>query len=169
MINVTWQIWILFFCFIFLGSWRRSTSLITKYSEPEQASGRKLGVSPLSSVLSCTFCLKKSIYKTIIYFCYHFMLSIIFYWGIVDLQCCVNFCCAAKWFSYTYIHSFFSGLFHYGLSQDIEHSSLCCTVEPCCSSILYTIVCICRPQTPNPCCCKWHYFILFMAARSSIL
>ena len=104
MINVTWQIWILFFCFIFLGSWRRSTSLITKYSEPEQASGRKLGVSPLSSVLSCTFCLKKSIYKTIIYFCYHFMLSIIFYWGIVDLQCCVNCYCTAKWFSYTYTH-----------------------------------------------------------------
>ena len=25
-----------------------------------------------------------------------------FYWGIVDLQCCVNFCCMAKWFTYTY-------------------------------------------------------------------
>ena len=24
-----------------------------------------------------------------------------FYWSIVDLQCCVNFCCIAKWFSYT--------------------------------------------------------------------
>ena len=24
-------------------------------------------------------------------------------WRIVDLQCCVNFCCMAKWFSYTYI------------------------------------------------------------------
>ena len=24
----------------------------------------------------------------------------------VDLQCCVNFCCAAKGFSYTYVHSF---------------------------------------------------------------
>ena len=31
-----------------------------------------------------------------------------FYWSIVDLQCCVNFRCTAKWISYTYtsIHSF---------------------------------------------------------------
>ena len=27
-----------------------------------------------------------------------------FYWSTVDLQCCVNFCCIAKWLSYTYIH-----------------------------------------------------------------
>ena len=31
---------------------------------------------------------------------------IFFYWSIVDLQYCVNFCCTAKWFSYTYIYSF---------------------------------------------------------------
>ena len=34
-------------------------------------------------------------------------------------------------------------LFHYGLLQDTEYSSLCYTVGPCCLSILYIIVCIC--------------------------
>ena len=40
--------------------------------------------------------------------------------------------------------------FHYGFSQDTEYVFLCSTVEPGCSSILYVIVCICQPQTPNP-------------------
>ena len=31
-------------------------------------------------------------------------------------------------------------LFHYGLSQDIEYSSLCCTVGPYCLFILYIVV-----------------------------
>ena len=55
--------------------------------------------------------------------------SCISYWSVVELQCCVNFCCI-----------FF--LFQYGLSQDIEYSSLCCTVGPC-LSIPYVIVHIC--------------------------
>ena len=33
--------------------------------------------------------------------------------------------------------------FHYGLSQDIEHCSLCSAVGPCCLSTLYLLVCIC--------------------------
>ena len=49
-----------------------------------------------------------------------------FFWGIVDLQCCINFSCTAKWFCY--IDILFHILFHYGLSQDIEYSSLCYTV-----------------------------------------
>ena len=44
---------------------------------------------------------------------------------------------------------FFYILFHYGLSQDIEYSSLCYTVGPCCLSILNVIVCIYQPQTPS--------------------
>ena len=44
---------------------------------------------------------------------------------------------------HTYIYILFHILFHSGLSQDIEYSSLCYTVEPCCLSILHIIVCIC--------------------------
>ena len=69
---------------------------------------------------------------------------------VVDLQCCINLCCIAKWFSYTYIYIFFHILFHYNLSQDIEDSSLCYRVGPCCLCTLYMIVCICWPQTPRP-------------------
>ena len=61
---------------------------------------------------------------------------------------CVNFCCTTKWLSYTYIHPHI--LFHYRLSQDIEHRSLCHTVVPCCLSGLHILVCICLSQTPNP-------------------
>ena len=74
----------------------------------------------------------------------------------VDLHCCVHFCCTTKWFSYTYIHILFSILFHCGLSQDIEYSFLCYTVGPCCLSILHTLwillplgVCLCAPQAPH--------------------
>ena len=42
---------------------------------------------------------------------------------------------------YMYIHYFYT-LPHYGLSLDIEYSSLCYTVGPCCSSMRYTLVCI---------------------------
>ena len=73
-------------------------------------------------------------------------LFILFYWSIVDLQCCVNFCYIAKWSSYIYIYVYICNLhilFHDGLSQDTEHSSLCSTVGPCCLSLLYVIVCIC--------------------------
>ena len=75
---------------------------------------------------------------------FHFFLN----WSIVDLQC-LNFCCTAKWFSYTYVYiRSFSCSFPYALSRDTEHSFLHCTAEPCCLSILCIIVCICWPQTP---------------------
>ena len=40
--------------------------------------------------------------------------------------------------------------FHYDLSQCIDHSSLCYTLELCFLSILYLIACICQPPTPRP-------------------
>ena len=46
-------------------------------------------------------------------------------------------------YTHIYIYILFRILSHYGLSQDIEHSSLCYTVGLCCLSILHIIVCIC--------------------------
>ena len=40
---------------------------------------------------------------------------------------------------YLHIYILFHILFHYGLLQDIEYSSLCYTVGPCCLSILYIL------------------------------
>ena len=65
-----------------------------------------------------------------------------FYWSTVDLQHCVNFCCTGKWLLYTYIYMLFYILFLYSLSQDVEYCSPCYTIEPCCLSILYVILCI---------------------------
>ena len=43
-----------------------------------------------------------------------------------------------------YMYTFlFKIIFHYGLSQDIEYSSLCYTAGPCCLSSLYILVCVC--------------------------
>ena len=45
---------------------------------------------------------------------------------------------------YMYIlYTFSYILSHCTLSQDIEYNYLCCTIGPCCLSILYIIVCIC--------------------------
>ena len=48
-----------------------------------------------------------------------------------------------------HIYILFQILFHYRLLQDTEYSSVCYTVGPCCLSILYIVVFICLPQTPN--------------------
>ena len=45
-----------------------------------------------------------------------------------------------------YIHSFLYS-FPHGLPQDVEYSSLCCTVGLGCLSIPSIIVCICQLQT----------------------
>ena len=41
---------------------------------------------------------------------------------------------------------FFQILFYYRLLQDIEYSSLCYIVGPCCLSTLQIVVCICYPN-----------------------
>ena len=42
---------------------------------------------------------------------------------------------------YIYMHILFHGLFHDGLLQDVEYSSLCSTVGPCCY-LFYTQQCV---------------------------
>ena len=52
--------------------------------------------------------------------------------------------------SVTHIYTvFFNILFHRGLSQDSEYSSLCYTLGPCCLPILNEIACIHQPQSPS--------------------
>ena len=40
-------------------------------------------------------------------------------------------------------------LFHSGLLQDVEYSSLCYIVGPCYSPALLIVMCICQSQAPN--------------------
>ena len=36
-----------------------------------------------------------------------FVVGFTLYWSIIDLQCCINFRCTAKWLSYSYTHILF--------------------------------------------------------------
>ena len=61
-----------------------------------------------------------------------------FYWSLVDLQCCIHFCCRAKWFS---IRSFPYCL-PWWFMIDVEQGSLHWTVGPCLS-----VLCVIRTQS----------------------
>ena len=79
---------------------------------------------------------------------YFFNLIFILYWSIVDLQCCVSGVHQSESVIHTHVSIIFQILFHDGLSQDTEYSSLCSTVGPCCSADV--IAHICSPQPPTP-------------------
>ena len=63
---------------------------------------------------SLTYCATQNLWE---------LLNFILYWSIVDLQCCVNFRCTAKWFSYTYTytHSIFFSFFFCLLGLHLGH------------------------------------------------
>ena len=46
-------------------------------------------------------------------------------WIVADLQCCVNFCCTAKWSSHTYIYTFFFIFFSIRVCHRILNIVLC--------------------------------------------
>ena len=72
----------------------------------------------------------------------------VFYWSIVELQC-IPFCCTAKWFRYTYIHSF---LIFFSIMVDNRTLNIVLCVRPCCWSIPYILdyTCYLQPPTPPP-------------------
>ena len=65
-----------------------------------------------------------------------------YYQFIVDLQCCVNFWCTAKLFTYTFLHTLFSIVFSIALVTGYWLWFPVLTAGPC-SSILCIIVCVC--------------------------
>ena len=67
----------------------------------------------------------------------------LFNWSIVDFHGCVSFGCIVKWFRHTFMYLFSFSIFSYRLLENIEYSSLCCTVGPCWLSISYIVMCIC--------------------------
>ena len=82
-----------------------------------------------------------------------FFKKFILLFSIVDLQCCIKFCCTEKWLSSTNVHMYILShvLFCHGLSQVIEYSFLCYTVGPCCLSIIHPLhLLVPKSQAPSP-------------------
>lgn len=71
----------------------------------------------------------------------------IFNWIILNSQC-ISFIYTHTFVSVC-IYFFFLDFCPYGLLQNIEESSLCCSGDPCRWSISYTVTCVCWFQTPK--------------------
>ena len=71
------------------------------------------------------FCKKKR------YFWKRLFFFNLFCWSVEGLQCCVNFCCTAKWFSCVYTYILFHILSIMAYHRILNTNPLCYTVEPC--------------------------------------
>ena len=83
-----------------------------------------------------------------------------FYWSIVGLQCCDNFCCATNWFSYTYtpIHSFSDSFPRWIITKYWVQFSMLYSRSPLANHSIYLSVHrpISKPQsTHTPTCPLW--------------
>jgi len=81
------------------------------------------------------------------------------YWSIVDLQCCLSFRYAAKWFRYNIsIYMCVCSLHilsNYIWLKDIEYSSLCHTVGLCCYFIHSNVYMLEKAMAPHSSTLAW--------------
>ena len=81
--------------------------------------------------------------------------SFFFNCSVVDLKCCVHFCCTEKWFSYLYIHSFsiHTHTHSYVVVQLLSQVQLCVTpcTAVCQASLSFTLSRSCS----NSCQLSW--------------
>ena len=87
-------------------------------------------------------------FKNLAMSCLQRMYVFIFYFIFTEVKLIysVVLISAVQW-SQLYTSTLFFIMVYY---KDIEYSSPCPTVGPCCLSILCIIVSICQPQAPNP-------------------
>ena len=85
--------------------WKRDWKM-GAHAEGTWAPEDKKDLEIISNLPHAFFLFQKIFQKCVLVFSYEtFFFKNLPYWSIVDLQCCVNFCCRVKWFSYAYIYT----------------------------------------------------------------
>ena len=91
---------------------------------------------------------------------YIYIIYIKLYQSIIALQFFVNLCHTVKAFNHivVVVYILFHILFHYGLSQGIEHSSLCYAVGPCLFILYINCLYLLIPNSQSipPPVCQFH-------------
>ena len=90
-----------------------------------------------------------------------FLFLCFFYWSIITLQCCVNFCCTTAWMSYMYTCIPSLPSHPSRSSHSTKMSSLCCTAASHWLSVLLMVACVCQY------CCLDSSFVSCSTAHTS--